>query len=197
MIRINFLEPYYKVIPLDCYKFLVTNHGIIMIFFFLMPILIGGFGNYLLPILGGLSDLNLPRLNALSAWLLVPSITFLIISMWLGAGVGWTFYPPLSSSLFISSKGVDFLMFSLHLAGVSRIFSSINFVCTLYTIFCDSLYSRSSIILWSYLFTSFLLLFSLPVLAAAITMLLFDRKFRSAFFDPLGGGDPILFQHMF
>lgn len=197
MIRINFLEPYYKVIPLDCYKFLVTNHGIIMIFFFLMPILIGGFGKYLLPILGGLSDLNLPRLKALSAWLLIPSMIFLIISMWLGAGVGWTFYPPLSSSLFISRKGVDFLMFSLHLAGVSRIFSSINFICTLYTIFCSKLYSRGSIVLWSYLFTSLLLLFSLPVLAAAITMLLFDRKFRSAFFDPLGGGDPVLFQHMF
>lgn len=88
-------------------------------------------------------------------------------------------------------------MFSLHLAGISRIFSSIKFICTLYTIFFSSLYRRGSIILWSYLFTSFLLLFRLPVLAAAITMLLFDRKFSSAFFDPLGGGDPVLFQHMF
>lgn len=197
MIRINFLEPYYKVIPLDCYKFLVTNHGIIMIFFFLMPILIGGFGNYLLPLLGGLSDLNLPRLKALRAWLLIPSVVFLIVRMYLGAGIGWTFYPPLSSSLFARSKGVDFLMFSLHLAGVSRVFSSINFICTLYRVFYNKLGSRGSIILWAYLFTSILLLITLPVLAAAITMLLFDRKFRSAFFDPLGGGDPILFQHMF
>nr|QCP68145.1 cytochrome c oxidase subunit 1 [Fimbriaria fasciolaris] len=197
MIRILILEPYYNVIPLDCYNFLITNPGIIMIFFFLMPILIGGFGNYLLPLLGGLSDLNLPRLNALSAWLLIPSVIFLLISMCLGAGIGWTFYPPLSSSLFASSKGVDFLMFSLHLAGVSSIFSSINFISTIYTIFNNSLCARGSIIIWAYLFTSMLLLITLPVLAAAITMLLFDRNFSSAFFDPLGGGDPVLFQHMF
>nr|UFQ89141.1 cytochrome c oxidase subunit I [Potamotrygonocestus sp. MZUSP 7996] len=197
MIRINFLEPYYNVISTDCYNYLITNHGIIMIFFFLMPILIGGFGNYLIPLLGGLSDLNLPRLNALSAWLLIPSVVFLIISMYLGAGLGWTFYPPLSSSLFSSSKGVDFLMFSLHLAGISSVFSSINFICTLYSLFSTNLVSRSSIILWTYFFTAVLLLITLPVLAAAITMLLFDRNFGSAFFDPLGGGDPVLFQHMF
>nr|UOI92555.1 cytochrome c oxidase subunit I [Gangesia sp. m JB-2022] len=197
MIRINFLEPYYNVISTDCYNFLITNHGIIMIFFFLMPVLIGGFGNFLIPLLGGLSDLNLPRLNALSAWLLVPSVIFLIVSMSLGAGIGWTFYPPLSSSLFSASKGVDFLMFSLHLAGVSSIFSSINFICTLYGVFSANLAARSSIVLWTYLFTSVLLLTTLPVLAAAITMLLFDRNFSSAFFDPLGGGDPVLFQHMF
>nr|QIL87993.1 cytochrome c oxidase subunit I [Megathylacoides giganteum]QIL87994.1 cytochrome c oxidase subunit I [Megathylacoides giganteum]QIL87996.1 cytochrome c oxidase subunit I [Megathylacoides giganteum] len=197
MIRVNFLEPYYNVISTDCYNFLVTNHGILMIFFFLMPILIGGFGNFLIPLLSGLSDLNLPRLNALSFWLLIPSVIFLVISMCLGAGVGWTFYPPLSSSLFTGSKGVDFLMFSLHLAGVSSIFSSINFICTLYSVFSMNLASRSSVILWTYLFTSILLLTTLPVLAAAITMLLFDRNFGSAFFDPLGGGDPVLFQHMF
>nr|UFQ88457.1 cytochrome c oxidase subunit I [Rhabdotobothrium anterophallum] len=197
MIRINFLEPYYNVISTDCYNFLITNHGIIMIFFFIMPVLIGGFGNYLIPLLCGLSDLNLPRLNALSAWLLLPSMVFLLISMCLGAGIGWTFYPPLSSSMFTGSKGVDFLMFSLHLAGVSSVFGSINFICTLYTAFTGSLASRSSIVLWAYLFTSILLLVTLPVLAAAITMLLFDRNFGSAFFDPLGGGDPVLFQHMF
>nr|QXU59653.1 cytochrome c oxidase subunit 1 [Cephalochlamys namaquensis] len=197
LIRINFIEPYFNVISIDCYNFLITNHGIIMIFFFLMPVLIGGFGNYLIPLLSGLPDLNLPRLNALSAWLLVPSALFLFISIYLGAGVGWTFYPPLSSSLFSSSSGVDFLMFSLHLAGVSSLLGSINFICTLYTALSGSMVSRSSILLWSYLFTSVLLLTTLPVLAAAITMLLFDRNFGSAFFDPLGGGDPVLFQHMF
>nr|AEY84591.1 cytochrome c oxidase subunit 1 [Echinobothrium harfordi] len=197
LIRINFLEPYYNVISSDCYNFLITNHGIIMIFFFLMPVLIGGFGNFLIPLLSGLSDLNLPRLNALSAWLLFPSALFLLYSIWLGAGLGWTFYPPLSSSMFNDSRGVDFLMFSLHLAGISSLFGSINFICTLYTAFSTSFMSRTSIVLWSYLFTSILLLISLPVLAAAITMLLFDRNFGSAFFDPLGGGDPALFQHMF
>ena len=88
-------------------------------------------------------------------------------------------------------------MFSLHLAGVSRVFSSINFICTLYRIFSTKIFARTSIVLWAYLFTSILLLTTLPVLAAAITMLLFDRNFSSAFFDPLGGGDPVLFQHMF
>lgn len=197
LIRIKFLEPYYNVIPLDCYKFLVTRHGIIMIFFFLMPILIGGFGNYLLPLLGGLSDLRLPRLNALSAWLLIPSLIFLMVRMWFGAGVGWRFYPPLSSSLFTDGYGVKFLMFSLHLSGISSLLGSIKFICTLYKIFRVNVFSRMCIVLWSYLFTSMLLLITLPVLAAAITMLLFDRKFSSAFFDPLGGGDPVLFQHMF
>lgn len=197
LIRIKFLEPYYNVVPLDCYNFLVTSHGIIMIFFFLMPILIGGFGKYLLPLLGGLSDLRLPRLNALSAWLLIPSLLFLMVRMWFGAGVGWRFYPPLSSSLFTDGHGVKFLMFSLHLSGLSSLLGSINFICTLYKIFRVNVFSRMSIILWSYLFTSILLIITLPVLAAAITMLLFDRKFSSAFFDPLGGGDPVLFQHMF
>lgn len=147
LIRVKFMEPYYKVIPLDCYKFLITNHGIIMIFFFLMPVMIGGFGNYLLPLLGGLPDLKLPRLKALSAWLLIPSVIFLLVRMYLGAGIGWTFYPPLSSSLFARSKGVDFLMFSLHIAGISRIFSSIKFIRTIYSCFKNKFYSRTSIVL--------------------------------------------------
>nr|AEY84597.1 cytochrome c oxidase subunit 1 [Gyrocotyle urna] len=197
LIRVNYMEPYYNLISSECYNYLVTSHGIVMIFFFLMPILIGGFGNYLLPLLSGLPDLNLPRLNALSAWLIVPSMICLTVSLVCGAGLGWTIYPPLSTVLYSSGVGPDFLMFSLHLAGVSSIFSPINFICTLHTVFQGSLISRSSIILWSYLFTSILLLVSLPVLAAGITMLLFDRNFSAAFFDPAGGGDPVLFQHMF
>lgn len=167
-----------------------------MIFFFLMPVLIGGFGNYLLPLLLGISDLSLPRLNALSAWLLVPSSICMCISMVGGRGVGWTFYPPLSSGAY-SGWGVDFLMFSLHLAGISRLFGSLNFICTIYGCFDNTSVSRFSIIVWAYLFTSILLLVSLPVLAAGITMLLFDRNFGASFFDPSGGGDPVLFQHLF
>lgn len=116
--------------------------------------------------------------------------------MFLGRGVGWTFYPPLSEALF-STKGTDYLLFSLHLAGVSSVLSSLNFICTIYSATSSVRFSRCSILVWAYLFTSVLLLLSLPVLAAAITMLLFDRKFSSAFFDPMGGGDPVLFQHMF
>nr|YP_009650993.1 cytochrome c oxidase subunit I [Uvitellina sp. SSS-2019]QCY72819.1 cytochrome c oxidase subunit 1 [Uvitellina sp. SSS-2019] len=196
LIRLNYLDPYYNLVSPEVYNFVITSHGIVMIFFFLMPVIIGGFGNYLLPLLLGLPDLNLPRLNALSAWLLLPASICLGVSMWGGAGVGWTFYPPLSGVEY-SGWGVDFLMFALHLAGISSVFSSINFICTIFEVMCEELVSRQSIITWSYLFTSILLLLSLPVLAAAITMLLFDRNFGSSFFDPMGGGDPVLFQHLF
>nr|YP_009544216.1 cytochrome c oxidase subunit I [Parabreviscolex niepini]AYO27342.1 cytochrome c oxidase subunit 1 [Parabreviscolex niepini] len=197
LIRVNFMEPCFNVVSSDCYNFIITSHGVVMIFFFLMPVLIGGFGNYLIPLLAGLPDLNLPRLNALSMWLLFPAILFLLASEVLGAGVGWTFYPPLSGAGFSTSAGVDFLMFSLHLAGLSSLLGSINFISTI--LGSISIYGvpRDSVILWAYLFTSILLLATLPVLAAAITMLLFDRNFGSAFFDPMGGGDPVLFQHMF
>jgi heme/copper-type cytochrome/quinol oxidase subunit 1 len=196
LIRINYLDPYFNVVSSDVYNYVITSHGIAMIFFFLMPVLIGGFGNYLLPLLLGLPDLNLPRLKALSAWLMVPSAVCFGLSMFGGAGVGWTFYPPLSSGDY-RGWGVDFLMFALHLAGLSRIFGSLNFICTIMRAMIERTRERYSIIVWAYLFTSILLLISLPVLAAGITMLLFDRKFGSAFFDPLGGGDPVLFQHMF
>ena len=116
LIRLNYTEPYYNLISPEVYKYIITNHGLAMIFFFLMPVLIGGFGNYLLPLLLGLGDLNLPRLKALSAWLMLPSAVCLGISMLNGVGVGWTFYPPLSSGGY-SGVGADFLMFSLHLAG--------------------------------------------------------------------------------
>lgn len=193
------LDAYKKVLSTDVYKKVITRHGVIMIFFFLMPVMIGGFGNYLLPLLLSLPDLNLPRLKALRAWLLLPSGLSLIVSLIIGnSGVGWTFYPPLRERSFSFGNGTDFLMFSLHLAGVSRILSSINFICTVKSgIFYNLNHDRISVVVWSYLFTSILLLLSLPVLAAAITMLLFDRNFGSAFFDPMGGGDPVLFQHMF
>lgn len=132
LIRLKFLEPYGNVISPEVYNFIITNHGITMIFFFLMPVLIGGFGKYLLPLLLGIGDLALPRLNALRAWLLLPSSVCLALNMFFGAGVGWTFYPPLSG-IGYSGIGTDFLMFSLHLAGVSRILSSLKFICTIYS----------------------------------------------------------------
>uniref|UniRef100_A0A0R3X9E9 Cytochrome c oxidase subunit 1 n=1 Tax=Hydatigena taeniaeformis TaxID=6205 RepID=A0A0R3X9E9_HYDTA len=147
LIRVNFVESYHKVIPLDCYKFLATNHGIIMIFFFMMPFLIGGFGNYLLPLLGGLADLNLPRLTAL-----IPSLAFLVDSIYLGAGVG-----------------VDFLMFSMHLTGASRLLGSIKFICTLYSIFMTNIF-------FSYVYCTFILFIYFILLLVTF----------SAFFYPLG-----------
>ena len=129
--------------------------------------------------------------------MLLPSVLCLCLSLVEGAGAGWTFYPPLSGGDYSSGKGMDFLMFSLHLTGISSILSSLNFISTIYRAVDEYTASRQSVIVWAYLFTSILLILSLPVLAAAITMLLFDRKFGSSFFDPLGGGDPVLFQHLF
>lgn len=197
LIRINYLDPYHTVLSMDAYNYVVTSHGIAMIFFFLMPVLIGGFGNYLIPLLMGMSDLALPRLKRMGVWLIPPSAVCFSLRMFLGAGVGWTFYPPLSSSGYRSGLGVDFLMFSLHLAGVSSLVGSLKFVTTIAIGMEPRLTSRYSIIIWSFLFTSILLILSLPVLAAGITMLLFDRGFGGSFFDPSGGGDPILFQHLF
>nr|AAZ57330.1 cytochrome c oxidase subunit I [Schistosoma spindale] len=192
LIRLNLCDPYYNLVSMDIYNFLITNHGIAMIFFFLMPVLIGGFGNYFLPFFLYLDDLLLPRLNSFSLWLMIPSLFYMELSLYYGCGVGWTLYPPLSI-IEGSGLGVDYLMFSLHLAGVSSLIGSINFISTI----VSRINLSSSIIIWAYLFTSILLLLSLPVLAAGITMLLFDRNFGTAFFEPTGGGDPLLFQHLF
>ncbi|MGI8805619.1 MAG: cytochrome c oxidase subunit I, partial [Thermoleophilaceae bacterium] len=182
----------------ETYNGLVSMHGTTMIFLFVVPVL-AGFANYLVPLMIGARDMAFPRLNALSFWLLLfGGIAFYASIFFEPPTAGWTSYAPLSDDAFLPGGGIDAWIFLIHLTGLSSIVGGINFIATIQNMRGRGMgWGRMPLFIWAVLIYAYLLVLALPAIAAAVTMLLTDRHFGTAFFDTTGGGDPLLWQHLF
>jgi cytochrome c oxidase subunit I len=206
--RLELMQPGVQFMTIDgvpnghIWNVLITGHGVLMMFFVVIPALFGGFGNYFMPLMIGAPDMAFPRLNNLSYWLYVAGASLAVLSVVMpggnglrGTGVGWVLYPPLSTTE--TGMSMDFAIFAVHLSGASSILGAINIITTFLNMRAPGMtLHKVPLFPWSIMVTAFLILLALPVLAGAITMLLTDRNFGTAFFDPAGGGDPVLYQHI-
>jgi cytochrome c oxidase subunit I len=198
LMRLQLAGPDSTLLEPKTYNSLLTMHGTTMIFLFVVPVL-AGFANYLVPLMIGARDMAFPRLNALSYWLfLFGGIAFYFSLFWTPPSGGWTSYAPLSDDAFLPDGGIDAWIFMIHLTGLSSLVGAINFVATIHNMRARGMsWGRMPLFIWSVLIYSYLLILALPTIAAAVTMLLTDRHFGTAFFDATAGGDPMLWQHMF
>src|ERR1700758_1242233 len=198
LMRVQLAEPSNTLLSGERYNELLTLHGTTMVFLFVVPVM-AGFGNYFVPLMIGARDMAYPRLNALSYWLLLAGgIVFYASILFNPPEAGWTSYPPLSDSLFSPGGGQDAWIYLIHLTGISSILGAINFYATIANMRARGMsWGRLPLFVWAILTYSVLLIFALPVIAGAVTMLLTDRHFGTHFFDPANGGSALLWQHLF
>ncbi len=197
IIRAELWQPGLQVVDPNFFNQMTTVHGLIMVFGVVMPAFVG-LANWLIPMMIGAPDMALPRLNNWSFWLLPPAAILLVTSLFVpggGPAAGWTLYPPLTIQ---AGMGMDFTILTVHLLGISSILGSINIIATILNMRAPGMtLMKMPLFVWTWLVTAFLLLAAMPVFAGAVTMLLTDRHFGTTFFDAAGGGDPVLFQHIF
>jgi cytochrome c oxidase subunit I len=206
--RLELMHPGVQYMTIDgvpnghIWNVMITAHGVLMMFFVVIPALFGGFGNYFMPLMIGAPDMAFPRMNNLSYWLYVAGTSLAVLSLFVpggnglrGVGVGWVLYPPLSTTE--GGMSMDFAIFAVHLSGASSILGAINIITTFLNMRAPGMtLHKVPLFPWSIMVTAFMILLALPVLAGAITMLLTDRNFGTAFFAPAEGGDPVLYQHI-
>ncbi|QAU24901.1 cytochrome c oxidase subunit I [Dyella sp. M7H15-1] len=196
IIRAELFQPGMQLVQPYFFNEMTTMHALVMIFGAVMPAFVG-LGNWMIPLMVGAPDMALPRMNNLSFWILPFAFALLLSTLFLPGGApagGWTMYPPLS----LQSASLAYLVFAVHLMGVSSIMGAINIIATILNMRAPGMdLLKMPVFVWSWLITAFLLIAVMPVLAGAVTMLLTDKYFNTHFFDAAGGGDPILFQHVF